>query len=407
MKYFKLEEQHNSVLFGFIAFGLITLLVTFYMSTKEGWALLLVCTFFLFILSISGGFFTALQFVSGSKWSVVIRRIPEVMVETLPFIFFLVLVIALLGSSELYHWVHYEHCKISNDCTGFTNDHVLDNKQWYLNKTFFIARLVGSFLFLYILGMWLKRKSVTQDSLQNITEQKKSKTILTRISAGYIVAMAYVFTLVSIDLLMSLEPHWYSTMFPIYTFAGLGYSGMSMWIIIIYIIQNQNFLKEVTPEHYHDLGKFLFMFTIFWAYIAFSQFMLIWYANLPEETLYLEKRFSIGVDNPWSIFTTLLWLGHFIIPLFVLLSRGIKRNPKSLFSVACFTLFMGFVDIVWLVYGGLDLEKNFPLSWNEIGAFIGSLGIFGYLFFRSLAKVNVIPVSDPDLQESLHFHQLH
>ncbi len=394
MKYFEIPDRLKLRMFGLTALGLGGLAIGFYFDQHRAWAGFLVLTFFLLSLILFGGFFAALQFVSGAKWSVVIRRVPEITVSLLPYVAFL-FIILFFGIKELYEWSHKELVEA---------DSILKYKSSYLNSPFFIARLIFYLIVWYPLGSALKNISLKQD----ITKDASLRLKLSRISAGYLLVFAYFFSLASIDLVMSLEPHWYSTMFSIYAFSALAYSGIAGLIILLVTIKKYGGLPEVTKEHFHDLGKFLFLFTVFWAYIAFSQFMLMWYANLPEETIYLEKRLGlVGEDGKnWSTFTCLFWIGHFVIPFFILLSRKIKRRPESLVKIAWFCLFMGFADVVWMVYGGIHIH-GFPFSWMEFGLFFAAVGIFGLLFFHYYSKVNPIPIGDPNLQESMKFNQPH
>ena len=394
MNRFEIPKNVKSTLLGFLGLGILSISAGFYMDPTRAWAGFLVFSFFLLGLVLCGGFFASLQFVSGASWSVVIRRVPEMAVSLLPYVAVL-FVILFFGIGELYEWSHKD---------AVESDPILKYKSSYLNTPFFVVRIIIYFAIWYLLGSRLRDISLKQDETKDASLRLK----LSRISGGYLLAFAYFFSLASIDLIMSLEPHWYSTMFPIYTFSALAYSGIAGLIILLNTIKNHGGLSEVTQEHFHDLGKFLFMFTVFWAYIAFSQFMLIWYANLPEETIYLEKRLGIlGEDaDSWKLFTTLFWIGHFVIPFFVLLSRKIKRQPQNLVKIAWFCLFMGFADVVWMVYGGLPIH-GFPLGWMELGLFLASVGFFGFFFFHHYRKVNPLPVGDPNLQESRNFHQPH
>ena len=210
----------------------------------------------------------------------------------------------------------------------------------------------------------------------------------------------------SMDLIMSLEPHWQTTMFPLYCMAGVWFTGFGFLILLTSIIKSNGGLKSMNEEHFHDLGKFQLAFTGFWGYVAFSQHMLTWYANMPEETIYIERRLQ---SDPWIAFTVFLWLTHFVLPLIILLSSNIKRNYKLLSRVAAWNVFIGFVDIIWLVYGGIQ-EHNahgFPVKWMEIGLFLGASGLICYFSLNAYAKVNPEPVGDPFYQESVHFHQKH
>ena len=393
MNNFKAPKDLCSLMLGLTALGLLCLAAGFFVDPKRAWAGLLVLGFFLLSLVLSGGFFASLQFITGASWSVVIRRIPEMTVSLLPYVG-VIFVILFFGIGELYEWSHKDVVE---------KDHVLQQKRSFLNTPFFIGRVIFYFIIWYIFGNALKNNSLKQDQ----TKDPKLRLKLTKIGVGYILAFAYFFSLASIDLIMSLEPHWYSTMFPVYTFASSAYSGIAGLIILASTIKKHGGLKEATGEHFHDLGKFLFMFTVFWAYITLSQFLLIWYVNLPEETIYVERRLGMRMNGSfWAIFTTLFWIGHFVIPFFILLSREIKRDHTKLVKVAWFCLFMGFVNMVWTVYGGLHIH-GFPFSWMEIGIFLGAVGIFGSLFFHYFSKVNQIPIGDPKLEESISFHQSH
>ncbi len=386
MKKFTLPTKIQQVLLGFTALGIIALAAGFAVDAHRAWAGLLVFTFFLLILSLAGGFFTALQFISGAKWSVVVRRIPETTVMVLPVVG-LLLIAVFFGIHHLYEWSHLDVVE---------NDHILKYKSAYLNTPFFIARIVIYFTLWFGLGMALRKVSLAQDE----SKDPAQRTTLVKLSTAYMLTFAYTFALAAIDLIMSLEPHWFTTMFPVYAFSGLAYSGISAFIILIVTIQKHGGLAEVTEEHMHDLGKFLFVFTTFWAYIAFSQHMLTWYANLPEETYYLEVR----LKGDWAIFTAAFWILHFLIPFGILLSRDVKRDGTRLARVAWLTLFMGFVDVVWMVYGGLNI-KGFPFGWLELGLFFGAVGVFGYIVLAAYSKNAEVPVGDPMLEESKHFHQ--
>ncbi|MDH5717980.1 MAG: hypothetical protein OEZ22_10110 [Spirochaetia bacterium] len=387
MKSYELPGKIKNILLAFIVIGIGSIVAGFTVDAQRAWAGTLALTYFLIVLALGGGFFASLQLISGSGWSVVVRRIPELAVNTLYVVGGLIIVI-FLGIHNLYEWSHPEAA----------HDHILHQKHWFLNTAGFVIRIL-LFLGLWIfMGRWMKNVSIKMDS----TKDESTKKTLVKVAGAYILIFAYTFSLASIDLVMSLEPHWFTTMFVIYVFAGLAYTAFSALIILVYIVQKNGALKEVNEEHYHDMGRFLLAFTIFWAYITFSQHMLTWYANLVEETVYLERRLRDG----WALFTPLLWIFHFVVPFAFLLSRELKRKPEKLIRVAAFTLFMGFVDVIWLVYGFLDSKKiGFPFSWMEAGIFFGAIGIFGFIVLNSYTKVNQLPVGDPKLKESLDFHQ--
>ena len=207
---------------------------------------------------------------------------------------------------------------------------------------------------------------------------------------------------------MSVDPHWFSTIFGVYAFAGLFQSGLAMMILFLIMLIRGGFLKDfVKVDHIHDMGKFLFGFTVFWAYIAFSQYLLIWYANLPEETIFYLHRSHGG----WEWVSLFLLVGKFIIPFLALAPVWAKRNYDHLKMVCYWILFMQYVDFYWLVYPNLhtnmpDLFAEKPIfNFYEIGVFLGFLGVFLFFVHKFLEKNSLIPVGDPRLEESMHHHQ--
>lgn len=390
MNKFEVPSKINTLFLGFTGIGILSLAIGFVVDPHRAWAGTLSFTFFFISLALAGTFFVALQFISGAKWSVVVRRLPENTAMALP-VAGLLLIAVIFGIHSLYEWSHAD---------VVAEDEILQRKAGFLNSTFFIGRLVLYFVVWTVLGFAIRSVSMKQDE----TKDAKTRGTLVKLSAVYILVFAYTFTFASIDLIMSLEPHWFQTMFPVYSFAGLAYSGLAVIIILLAIVQQNGGLKEMTAEHWHDLGKYQFMFVVFWAYIAFSQHMLTWYANIPEFTYYIEKR----IEGVWGIYTIVMWSLHFIVPFLVLLSRDIKRDPAKLSKIAWFILFMGYADVIWMVYGGMHpMIKSWPLSWMEIGIFFGAVGLFGLLVLKGFSKGNQIPAGDPMLEDSLHFHQTH
>jgi len=311
---------------------------------------------------------------------------------------------AIIGVVAIGAALHLNHVYEWADAKIVANDEILQQKKGYLNIPFFLVRLVVYFGAWYYLGHLIRKTSATQDT----TKDAATKSKLVKYSAIYTLVFAYSFMLGSIDLVMSLQPHWFTTMFPVYCFANGWFGTLASIIIALVTIQNNGGLKDVNEEHLHDLGKWQFMSVVFWAYIGFSMHMLTWYANMPEETYLLELRLK-GV---WKAFTVLLWLLHFVIPFFILLSRDIKRAPKRIVRVAWYVLFVSFIDIIWMVYGsalghaGAESKVNsWPVGPMEIGAFFGAVGIFGIVFFKAFAKGNEAPTGDVDYETSRHFHQ--
>ncbi|MES0488771.1 MAG: hypothetical protein ABUK01_02190 [Leptospirales bacterium] len=392
MEKFKVPSKTKNILLACIGIGVISLVAGFLVDPARAWSGLLVIGWYVLTIALFGGFFTALQFIGGAKWSVVVRRVTESMVWIVP-VALLLIIGVFFGLDHIYEWADIEWLKAQ---------HFQEGKETFFNKNFFMARLLGYFVIWTLVGFWMRSVSLKQDT----TKDPATRTKLTKISTGYMLFFAYSIALTAIDLIMSVEPHWYTTMFPIYCFAGLAYTGFGALILITSHVKANGGLTGMTKEHFHDLGKYQFVFTVFWGYIAFSQHMLTWYANLPEETIYLEHRLS----GAWGYFTIFLWLGHFVIPLFILLSSKLKRTPHKLARVAWLTTFMGFVDVVWMVYAG-DLQRHhfhdFPFKWMELGLYIGAVGIIGFVVLTAYSKVVPEPIGDPYYEDSLNFHQTH
>lgn len=367
-------------------FGLIAFVVTLYLDSKRAWHAFLVGFFYFTTIGMGGFFFTAIQHATKAGWSVNVRRLCESFTAFLPVAF--VLGIALLfGSHNLYEWTHAEEV---------AKDALLQHKAGYLNQTFFMIRFVGFFLLWIFIAKKMVKNSVEQDASgsQELTVKNTGLSILA------LVVFALSFSLFSVDVLMSLAPHWFSTIFGVYTFSGLFQSTMASMILLILYMQGNGQLKGyVTSDHLHDLGKFLFGFTVFWAYIAFSQYMLIWYANLPEETVFFMPRSS----GSWALVSLGLLLFKFIVPFFALLPRWAKRTPKHLGAVSILILIMQFVDIYWLVYPSLD-ENNVIFGIQEVVIFLGFAGAFVFMVTRFLSQHSIVPIKDPRIKESLHHH---
>jgi hypothetical protein len=272
----------------------------------------------------------------------------------------------------------------------------LTHKAGYLNQTFFIIRLV------LVFGLWLAfAKVIVGRSLKQDATGDESLTVRSvKTSIAFLMVFALSYTFFSMDMLMSLEPHWFSTIFGIYCFAGLFQSTMAaMILIILYLKRKGKLAGYVNENHLHDLGKFMFAFTVFWAYIAFSQYMLIWYANLPEETGYFIRRLSPG----WVGVSISLLVFKFVVPFLALLSRRSKRNPTQLAFVSVLILVMQYVDIYWLVYPSLNPEKaHFGLP--EIGGFAFFGGLFIMSVTRFLSRNELVAYRDPRIAESMHHH---
>ncbi len=368
------------------AIGLITFAVGLMQSPQRAWSAFLTAFFFFACLGVGGLFFAAINHLTKAGWSVTVRRLAEGLTSYLPAMA-VGAVILFVGAKILYSWA---------DAEKVAADHLLQLKSAYLNPGFFAIRLVVFCGGLLLFKKWLVGGSLRQDLTgdENITHKSVGYSI------AFVLFFAIFFSLFSVDLLMSLLPTWYSTIFGVYCFAGLFQSTMAALSIIIVLLRRSGLVRGyITEEHQHDVAKFMKAFTVFWAYIAFSQFMLIWYANIPEETEYYIMRSQHG----WLWISLGLLFFRFIFPFLVLLPRGSKRNGSVLIAVSVLILVMQYVDIYWMVYPNF-FEGQLLFGFWEIGIFLGFAGVFLFTLFRFFEKHNLVPIKDPRLHEALDHH---
>jgi hypothetical protein len=377
-------------------------------------------------------FFTMLQHIVRAGWSVSVRRLAENMTATLP-LMLLLFVPILVGFDHIYH--HWSHAQINPDVVGF--DAVVAGKSGWLNKTFFFVR-VGIYFTIWIgLGTYFRRMSLKQDE----TGDPAISLRLSRLAAPGILLFALSITFAAFDWIMSIDPHWFSTIFGITYFAGSYMAFLAFTILFAKWLGAKGYLREaITVEHYHDLGKLLFTFVVFWTYTNFSQYMLIWYANLPEETRWFGDR----AEGGWGAIGTILVFGHFFIPFAFLLSRHIKRNTVTLCAGSIFLLLIHCCDMQFLIlpslghhdstHGGaapgaaahgaehgdvgVAIESGlarFPhelgtylhgVSWADFGCFVGLIALVAGFTLMNVRRSNLLPLRDPRLSESLHFQNV-
>jgi hypothetical protein len=342
---------------------------------------------FAFFLSISLGalFFVLLQHCTRAGWSVVVRRLAEAVAANV-WLMAILAIPVVLGMDHLYHWV---------DSVAAAKDPMLVGKMGFLNPTFFTIRLVIYFVIWIGLAGFLLRTSVAQDASGNPALTLRME----RFSAPGMVLFALSLNFAAFDLLMSLDPHWFSTIFGVYYFAAAVVAFLAVMPKILVGLQSQGILKNaVTVEHYHDVGKLLFGFVVFWAYIAFSQYMLIWYANIPEETEWFLKRQT----GEWTTVSLILIFGHFVVPFVLLISRMIKRRPWLLAITGGYVAVMCWIDIFWLVIPEFSPGvARFGLL--DILCFLGMNGLYSGALVLRLRRHSLVPEKDPRLAESLAF----
>ena len=345
---------------------------------------------FLFFLSLTVGalFFVLIQYASQGGWGIVLRRIGETTFATIPVLAVLSLPL-LLGLHDLYPW----------SVPGASeHDALLRWKEPFLNVPFFLIRAALYFIIWSAMALLYYRGSRSQD----VTGDPGVSARLRRFAGPAIIVLALTQTLASIDWIMSLTPHWYSTMFGVYFFAGSFVGFIALLSVVAVAMRRAGLLDTViSAEHLHDIGKFLFAFTAFWAYIAFSQFFLVWYANMPEETIWYKAR----LEGSWKMVSIILMAGHFGVPFLYLMGRAVKRRGWTLAIGGAWLLAMHFLDLYWQVMPTLHPEGVRP-SALDVAAFVAIGGSFVAAASWLMRRQALVPLRDPRLGESLAFENV-
>jgi hypothetical protein len=464
----QLGQSASGLKFGALGLGLVALViavvVSFFMAGDHATAShakfyhgYLVGISWCLTIALGGLFFTLMQHMVKVGWSVNIRRVPEALAATLPYLGILTipLFIPIIGhkGGELYPWAvphgttTEHHARATEplpgaivDAEGAAAGHVIaesgharevegeghapgvqsrydymhvdeltEAKAKWLNAPFFITRIIAYFAIWTVIGGYYYAKSKKQDVTGDV-EISKHLAIVAPVS---IILFALTITFAAFDLIMSLDHHWFSTIFGVYIFAG-GMIGMFATTIITFrYLQAKGLVTEsVSTEHFHDLGKFLFTFIFFWGYVAFSQFMLQWYANLPEETMWWARRGVTSADAlantqnasglSFAGLSLVLLFGHFVLPFAYLLSRHIKRSKEALLFGAAWMLLAHLVDMYWLIMPEYN-NGEWALDLAIVCAIVGVIGLFVFAFLQTLSGANLRPIGDPRTNESLAF----
>lgn len=332
-------------------------------------------------------FFVMVQYLTGSAWSVTMRRIAENLMTTFPMgaVLFIPIV---FGIQRLYLWSHTE---------VVAKDPVLTAKAGFLNEQWFVIRAAIYFILWIVFSTAIYRHSVKQDVDKSLSHMHWAS----RWSAPGLLALMLSASLAAIDWAMSLDPHWYSTMWGFYYMTGAALAFMCTWTLICLGLRRGGVLvNEIRYEHYHDFGKWLFCLTCFWAYISFSQYMLIWYGNIPEETIW----FRVRKEGFWRAWFLLLVWGHFIVPFLLLIMRRAKRNLTMLTVMACWLLFMEFCDLYFIVMP--VFAPQFALHWLDFATPVATLSAMGLYFWFRMKAHSIVAAGDPRLEQGLQFENI-
>jgi hypothetical protein len=387
---FELNQNNKVLPLVMIAVGVAAVAIGFMSDPTRTWASLLINNFYFNAIALAGTFFVAVQLIAQSGWSVAVIRVPEAMGAFMKYGMLGMILIFVFGHHDLYHWTHPE----LYDKASPEYDAILAGKSGFLNIPFFMVRIIAYALIWVGFTFMIRKRSLEEDQLGGVDSYRRKVTL----GAVFIVLFAVTSSTSAWDFLMSIDAHWFSTLFGWYTFAGLFVSGMAMMALLVLYLKSRGYMDHVNESHLHDVGKFMFAFSIFWTYLWFSQFMLIWYANLPEEVVYYQIR--------WIYFKK-LWVANllinFIAPFLVLMTRDAKRKTQVLW-VAGFIIIGGhWLDVYLMVTPG-TVGAHWHIGFVEIGTFIGYLGLFLFSTFRELSKAAIVPKNHPMLPESLEHH---
>lgn len=330
-----------------------------------------------------------LQYLSGGAWGMLIRRPLEAATRTLP-LMAVMLGPLLFGMRFLFEWMNQD---------AVNRDAVLTHKQLYLNSGFFIARQLIYFAIWIFFA--LKLNSLSRK------EEEGGPLEVSRLLMGFSGPglLIYVLTLTffSIDWIMSLDARWFSTIFGFITLAGQGLAAFSTMIITVGLLMRSNPMRQVvTKKHLHDLGKFLFMFTMLWTYLSFSQFLIIWAGNLPEEITFFIARMNGGWE--WIALGVLLF--QFFLPFLILLSQDVKRDPRKIMKVAIFVLIIRLLDFYWTIEPNFH-RSQFFFHWMDLAAPIGLSGLWVAAYLGELKKRPLMAINAPDLDKALAHGRSH
>jgi hypothetical protein len=374
--------------FGMIAgvLGAVLAVAGFFMSGVDRFfqAYLVAYTFWMGVV-LGSMALLMVQHLSGGVWGLVLRRPFEAAVRTIPYMAVLFLPIA-FGTHSLYEWSHADAA----------NDPIIRQKALYLNLPFFYARQAFYFIVWGVLGHLLTKWSAEHDR----TGEPALLDKLSRVSGAGLVLYFLTVTFAMVDWTMSVNPHWFSTIWGMLYIGGQGLSAFAFGICVLVMLSQTAPLNRVlTTHHFHDLGKFLFAFLMLWAYLSFSQFLIIWSANIPEEIPHYLDRW----DTSYKYLSIFIIVGHFIVPYALLLSRDLKKNAGKLRIIATWILFARVADYYWHVAPELHKE-GLSIGLLDVALPLALGGIFMSLFVSQLAGRSLLPINDPALDKALHHH---
>ena len=402
---FTVPKRFQTISMALMAFGLLSIIGLWVTSGSSNdpkeqarfWASLLQNSVFFLLVVNASMFFICITTLAWGGWQMAFRRVPEAISAVVPVIGVIcgaILLAIVFGDNHtIYHWTDAEHVQ---------HDPILSHKKGFLNKPFFAIATIITIAGWSLLGYKMRQLSRKLDNEPLATLEERKKYIFNNtVWAALFIVLFSLTVMSSIPWLwlMSIDAHWYSTMYSWYTFASTFVSGIALITLFVVFLKNNDYLEYFNNEHLHDLGKFMFAFSVFWTYLWFSQFMLIWYANIPEETIYFQPR-AHGIYK--GIFW-LMFIINFIAPLLILMTRDAKRNYGTVALMAVLIIFGHWLDFYQMVFPAVSPNKV-PNIIYDLGIALGFVGLIMFVTAKALTKAPLLARNHPFVKESLIHH---
>ncbi len=391
------KSSTKQITLGLVGLGVLSLVyaVLTHVPGQRIWANLLVNSYFFVGIGLMGTLWMAIQYVSEAGWSSGFKRVPEAIAQFL-LVGGPILLVVLIGGSHslgfhhIYHWMDPE---VMNPESSHY-DAIIAGKSAYLNEPFFFLRS-AAYIFIWIaFTIYFRKSSLKEDLEGGVAIHKKNYGV----AAAFLVFYGVTSSTAAWDWMMSIDTHWFSTLFGWYNFATMFVTGITMFALITISLKRNGYMEHINQEHIQDLGKFMFGASVFWGYLWFSQFMLIWYANIPEEVTYFQDR--------WKNYLAIWWavpILNLVLPMLILMDKAAKRN-YSIMTMAGVIIVVGhWLDVFQMVMPG-SVKADWGIGVLEIGLFLGFLGLFLFVVHNALAKAPLVAKNHPYLDEAKHHH---
>lgn len=401
---FVVPKRYNSIAIALMVIGVLAIIGLYITHGSKDdahaqarfWGSLLQNSVYFLLVVNAGMFFICATTLAWGGWQMSFRRVTEAISACVPVLGLIcgaiLLAICFSDNHTIYHWTDSEHVK---------HDQVLLNKSGFLNRGFFAVWTVITIVGWSALGWKMRQLSRSIDNKPLTIEQGKKYVWNNTVWAAIYIVFFALTVMSSIPWLwlMSIDAHWYSTMYSWYTFASTFVAGLALITLFVVFLKNNNYLELTNQEHLHDLGKFMFAFSIFWTYLWFSQFMLIWYANIPEETVYFKPR----AEGIYSGIFWIMFLLNFLAPLLILMTRGAKRNYGTITFMSLLILFGHWLDFFQMVFPGPSPD-HVPMILYDFGIALGFIGMIMFFTARSLSRYPLVIKNHPFIKESVIHH---